>query len=87
MALFLPPLRTGQCGARRSTARDKATAARRTCRERPARFDPHINVHAARAAGFRPAAKADLIEEALDFKRDTAHIGPAHAGNRIQIDA
>ncbi|MFZ0296739.1 MAG: hypothetical protein WAM13_00170 [Candidatus Sulfotelmatobacter sp.] len=48
---------------------------------------PYIHVHAARAAGFRPTTKANLIEKTLHFKRDAANIVPTDAGNRIQIDA
>jgi len=44
-------------------------------------------VHAARAAGFRPATKADLIEKTLHLKCNTANIVPTDAGNRIEIDA
>src|SRR6202035_92908 len=87
MTLFLPPLRTGQgwgAALDRSRQGNSRTA---HLRERPTRFDTYINVHAARAAGFRPASKADAIEKALNLKCDAANIIPTNAGNRIQIDA
>src|SRR6266404_1249720 len=57
MTLFLPPLRTGQSGRTPLHSARKCNSCTAHFRERPARFDPYIDVHAARTAGFGPAAK------------------------------
>ena len=87
MTLFLPPFRTGQGGGAALDRSRQGHSRTANFGERPTRFDAHIHVHAARAAGFRPASKADLIEKALHFKGHAANIIPADAGNWIEIDA
>ena len=74
-------------GTRRSTARDKRERRAAHFGERPARLDAHVHVHAARAAGLGPAAKPHLFEQRFHLERDAAHIVPADAGTRIEIDA
>ena len=86
VTLLLPPFRTGQGGhppldCTRQRERRAAHFA-----EGPARLDPHIHMHPARAAGFGPAAKAHFLEQRLHFESDRAHVRPTHAGSRIEID-
>ena len=44
-------------------------------------------MHAARAAGLRPAGQPELLEERLHRQGNVADIRPGHAGRRIEIDA
>ena len=46
----------------------------------------HVDVHAARAAGLRPAAKPSFLQQRFHLHRDTAHVGPLDAGPRIEVD-
>ncbi len=87
VAFLFPPFRTGQCGhtpLHRPRQRQRCAA---HFAKSPARFDAHIHMHAARAAGLGPTAKPELFEERLHFKRDSAHIFPVNAGARIEIHA
>ena len=86
MTLFFPPFRTGESG--RTPLHCARQGHRRSPHfsERPARFDAHIYVHAARTAGFGPAAKPELFEQCLNFESDPAHISPTNTRNRIKID-
>ena len=86
-ALLLPPFRRRQ---RRRAPLDLARERQRGAPhlgERPALLDAHVDVHAARAAGLWPAAKAQLLEERLHLHRDAPHVVPLDARRRIEIDA
>ena len=87
MALLLPPLRRRE---RRHAALDLARQRERRAshlREAPARLDPHVDVHAARAAGLGPAPEPELLEQRLHLERDAAHVVPHDARRRVEVDA
>ena len=63
-------------GARRSTSRASASAARRTSVERPARLDPHVDVDAARARRLGPADEPEVVEHLARDQRDRADLRP-----------
>src|SRR5688572_9448073 len=87
MALLLPPFRAGQGGhAPLDSPRERKRRAPHL-RECPALFDPHVDVHAARTAGFRPAAKPEFLEKRLHFESDFTYIRPLYAWHWIQVDA
>ena len=87
LAFFLPPL------ARRAPGHAPLDFARQRQRgathlvERPAPLDAHVDVHAARARGLRPAHQAEVLERRPDHAGDLANLRPLHAGHRIEIDA
>src|SRR6202171_2202077 len=86
MALLLPPFRCGQTG-RATFDRSRQSERRATHLVKgPAWINPYVDVHPARSAGFRPSAKAHLIQKRLHLERDRAHVRPTDARTRIEID-
>ena len=87
VALLLPPL------ARRQVGRPALDLARQRQRraahaERvPLGHDPHVDVDALGARGLRVAAQPVLGEHVADHERGPAHLVPADAGRRVEVDA
>ena len=79
VALLLPPLRGRERGrAALDLARQRERGAAHLG-ERPARLDAHVDVHAARAAGLRPAARPSSSSSAFTSsatRRTSAHATP-----------
>ena len=87
MPLFLPPLARRQAGrAPLDLARERERRPAHLV-ERPAPLDAHVDVHAARARGLRPADEAEVVQRRVHDARDLAHLRPRDAGHRIEIDA
>jgi len=86
VALFFPPFRTGN--ARSSPLDGPRQRNRRTPHfgEGPPWLNSNVDVHAARAAGLRPAMQAGLYQERLYFKGYATYIRPADSGNRVKIN-
>src|SRR5580700_49148 len=86
LTLLFPPFRTGQSWCTPLHCARQRYRCPAYFSEGPARLDTHINVHATRTAGFRPAAEFYLFEQSSYFKSNAAHIGPGDAWDRIEID-
>ena len=86
MTLFLPPLRTGKRGARRSTARDKATAARRTSVKVQRGSIRTLTCMPREPLVFGQPRRPNSSRSALHFERNPAHIIPANPRDRIEIN-
>src|SRR5262249_19811147 len=87
LPLFLPPLARRQRG--RATfhfARERERRAPYPI-ECPAPFDPHEDVHAARAGRLRPSRQPDFVEYGVNDAGHFAHPGPLDSRHRIEIDA
>ncbi len=87
VALLLPPLARRLLGkAPLDLARDGQSRAPHLV-EGPAPLDPHVDVHAARSGGLRPAAEAVLIENVAHGEGHDADVLEGDAGRRVEIDA
>ena len=74
-------------GARRSTSRASASAARRTSANDQRRLDPHVDVDAARAGGLRPADEPEVGEHLADDRARPPDVRPTRTpGHRVEID-
>ena len=83
--LLFPPLGGGQLrGAALHGPRQRQCRAT-NLREAPARLDPHVDVHAARAAGLGPAGQPVLLEHGLDLHRRPPDVVPADARPGVEI--
>ncbi len=87
VAFLLPPLGTGQDGNPALHCSRKRYGRAPNFGEGPARLDPRINVHSARAASLRPAAQSHFLEECLHLQTDGTNIVPTDARSGIKIDA
>ena len=74
-------------GARRSTSRAKARAARRTSGEAVVRGDPHVDVHPPAARRLGPAHGAQLVEHLVDDAGHRPHPGRRALGHGVEVDA
>src|SRR5262249_52294326 len=52
----------------------------------PARFKPHINVHAARTGGLGPADETEVFEHRARHQGDLQHLSPRDSGHRIEVN-
>ena len=89
VALLLPPLARRERRARAARPRARARARRAAPRSKLQRaLDAHVDVHAARAGGLRPADEAALVEHLARDERDVDGLcRPADARHRVEIDA
>ena len=85
--LFLPPL--GRRQRRRASLHLARERERRASHlgERPPLLDTHVDVHPARAAGLRPPAEPELVQQGLRLHRDATDVVPRDAGARVEVDA
>jgi hypothetical protein len=55
-------------------------------RERPARLDPHVDVHASPSRGLREAGVAEVAEEDAGLGRDPHGVCEVRPGLRVQVE-
>ena len=86
-ALLLPPLRghlAGQPPLELAPERDRRVA---DVGERPARLDPHVDVHAAAARGLREARVAELAQQRPRLGGDAHGVVEVGARLRVEVEA
>lgn len=87
VAFLFPPFGTGQGGNAAFNGAGEGQGGAAHVGKGPARLDAHVNVHAARAAGFGPAAQSHFLEECVHFEGDSADVGPSDTGAGIQVNS
>ena len=85
--LLLPPLAGGE-GRRAPLHLPREGQGRRAnFLEHPAPLDANVHVHAPRAGRLRPTGETVLAQDLAREHGHLPHLGPGHAGHRIEIDA